>query len=607
MLFKLFFFFAFPFFLFCAPPIVFVHIGKKLPAYSEDAIIQAKYFNPDSNIYFLLNQEAYQNAPFPIENAGAIPVFLESLPITPHHKKFWTNTVLDFQFRHGFWTYTSERFFYLDSFMEEYQLSSVFHLEYDNMLYKNLSEILPIFKRHYPGCGVTFGSDRFVIPGFMYIANSNSAKDLAKFFSRYAHKGWHDMAMISKYWATNLGKIDHLPTIPPAYSKFFPLLNSYREKSRFEHLYSNYYSEFEGIFDAAAVGQFLGGQDPGNGSSSQGFKNSHSLMSLDLCQFNWGEDSQGKKIPIMILNEEIIPIYNLHIHSKNLKSFRSDLDKRISLDFNKKRFLPQLSPSDFLSGRILQSMCDFCVDNRSQLQQIDKTQAGSVIYVKTDLLENFIRFIHPKIRHPYVLVTHNSDLPITKNFSFFIESSKLLAWFGQNCEFDHPKLHPVPIGLANPEWSHGNLSLWSKYLDSAPSDRSFKVYVNFNPDTHPRRKEILKKIDGNSLYCISESKDLEGYIEDLKNFQFVLSPRGNGLDCHRTWEALYMGAIPILETSSLDPLFDDLPVIIVDRFEDLTHEYLVESFEKLQKRAFKKDKLTSGYWRNLFHSYKHIQ
>ena len=608
MLFNLFLFFAFPFFLFCAPPIVLIHIGKRVPSYSEDAIVQAKYFNPESTIYFLLNQEAYENAPYSLENAGASVVLLESLPITPHHKKFLTNSTLDFNYRQGFWTYTSERFFYLDTFMEHYQLSSVFHLEYDNMLYKNLSEILPILKKHYPGCGVTFGFDQFVIPGFVYLANPDSARELANFFARYAYKGWDDMRMLAKYWSSNLNKMDHLPTIPSQYPQLFPLKNANQQTSRFEHLYSKHFNEFKGIFDAAALGQYLGGQDPENGNSSQGFKNTHCLMDLDLCQFNWSLDAQGKKIPIMILQGEKIPIYNLHVHSKNLRLFRSDLESRIALDFyQKKDSLYQHDPIDFVSGQIFQSTCDFWIDEQNQEFPIEKTQFGSLIFVKTDILKYFIKTIHPKIKNPYVLITHNSDIPVTKNYLSLLKDTKLLAWFGQNIDFDHPKLHPLPIGIANPEWPHGNLSLWSKNLELPPLDRNFKIYVNFSPDTHPRRREILKKIDNNPLYCVTESKDLEGYIEDLRSYQFVLSPRGNGLDCHRTWEALYMGAIPIVETSKLDPLFDDLPVIIIDRFEDLTHEYLVEAYENLQKRIFKKDKLACSYWRDLFNSYKHPQ
>jgi hypothetical protein len=50
---------------------------------------------------------------------------------------------------------------------------------------------------------------------------------------------------------------------------------------------------------------------------------------------------------------------------------------------------------------------------------------------------------------------------------------------------------------------------------------------------------------------------------------FVLSLRSNGLDCHRTWEALYLGAIVITKASSLDPLFEGLPVVSIGSWEEL--------------------------------------
>ena len=49
-----------------------------------------------------------------------------------------------------------------------------------------------------------------------------------------------------------------------------------------------------------------------------------------------------------------------------------------------------------------------------------------------------------------------------------------------------------------------------------------------------------------------------------------MSPQGNGLDCHRTWEALILKTIPIVRTSSLDPLYEGLPVVVV-------HEWCVRA------------------------------
>jgi hypothetical protein len=51
---------------------------------------------------------------------------------------------------------------------------------------------------------------------------------------------------------------------------------------------------------------------------------------------------------------------------------------------------------------------------------------------------------------------------------------------------------------------------------------------------------------------------------------FVASPHGNGLDCHRTWEALALGCIPIVKRSPIDKVFQGLPVWIVGSWKEVT-------------------------------------
>ena len=63
--------------------------------------------------------------------------------------------------------------------------------------------------------------------------------------------------------------------------------------------------------------------------------------------------------------------------------------------------------------------------------------------------------------------------------------------------------------------------------------------------------------------------------ENQSKYAFVLSPHGNGLDCHRTWEALCLGCIPIVKTSAIDYLYEDLPVLIVKEWFDITKEILI--------------------------------
>lgn len=82
-------------------------------------------------------------------------------------------------------------------------------------------------------------------------------------------------------------------------------------------------------------------------------------------------------------------------------------------------------------------------------------------------------------------------------------------------------------------------------------------------------------------------------------YAFSISPHGNGLDCHRTWEDLILGCIVIVKTSPLDSLYEGLPVVIVRDWEEINEENLNIWFEQY-KDAFTnpvyRSKLTHNYW-----------
>lgn len=85
----------------------------------------------------------------------------------------------------------------------------------------------------------------------------------------------------------------------------------------------------------------------------------------------------------------------------------------------------------------------------------------------------------------------------------------------------------------------------------------------------------------------------------MSTYAFVISPWGNGLDCHRTWEVLCLGSIPVVKTSGLDRLFDDLPVWIINDWNEVTHENMVKKIEEFKSKTFNYEKLTLAYWRNI--------
>jgi hypothetical protein len=81
---------------------------------------------------------------------------------------------------------------------------------------------------------------------------------------------------------------------------------------------------------------------------------------------------------------------------------------------------------------------------------------------------------------------------------------------------------------------------------------------------------------------------------------FVASPRGNGLDTIRTWEALMLGCIVIVQripgSPVIEELYADLPVVIIDRWSDLSRDFLDRILSEYSRRTFRYEKLTMHYW-----------
>lgn len=262
------------------------------------------------------------------------------------------------------------------------------------------------------------------------------------------------------------------------------------------------------------------------------------------------------------------------------------------------------SSEPLISGDTFRHYVDHIFDETTAGFDPTRVKAGDLIFVKTDweYLDVFFTRYHPQIAHSYILLTHNSDHSAPGPFSRYLNDPKLLAWFAQNMEGEpHPKLHPIPIGIANSHWGHGSPAVFSSLLFLAKNqNRPYLCYMNFVPSTYPKERPYVWDLFAPQPWCVvSRVKSISSYLQDLSISKFVLSPRGNGLDCHRTWEALLMGAIPIVRSSSLDALFSDLPVLIVENWEMVTETYLEEQYRLLKQKKPNLDKLFIEYWLKL--------
>lgn len=254
----------------------------------------------------------------------------------------------------------------------------------------------------------------------------------------------------------------------------------------------------------------------------------------------------------------------------------------------------------FITGHAFKRIADYVIDSNSCNFNPQTVPEKSIIFVKTDFVPFFFQQVFPRLKNPVILITHNSDYSAPGRFASYLDDPKIIMWFGQNKDIHyHPKFMGIPIGIANSEWAHGNQTVFNNVLDlleTTPFNRTEKLYINFSPGTNPDRRTVLNLLKDNPFAFRASTKPIGIYLQEMAHFKYVISPFGNGLDCHRTWEALYMGCIPVVTASTLDSLYEDLPVIILNTWQDLSFDDLQEKYLHPSKNFVNKEKMFMDYW-----------
>ena len=153
-------------------------------------------------------------------------------------------------------------------------------------------------------------------------------KHLASYFANNGKNFVYDMMLIGKFRNKFSKKeINSLPIIMAEYAQYYQLISPFKHTTNRKNSYSNHANEFGGIFDAAAIGQFLGGVDPIHKNNpfaaKPGWINKCCLFNPSKLGYVWERDHKDRLIPFAVFKEKKYRIFNLHIHSKQLYKFES--------------------------------------------------------------------------------------------------------------------------------------------------------------------------------------------------------------------------------------------------------------------------------------------
>lgn len=282
---------------------------------------------------------------------------------------------------------------------------------------------------------------------------------------------------------------------------------------------------------------------------------------------------------------------------------------------------------DFIQGQKFRDMADFTYSPTDKLPGDYDNLASTfrplglkdvnVVYTHTMYAKSLFSLLAELPTYKFIVVTHNSDDRVVDGGVAFMHHgngtvssidkfdipANVIKWYSKNVNVVHPKIESIPIGIENDMW-FPSLHKKEKIQEKPKQLRLYKnlVYLNHNINTNPpERLKPYQILEGKPWATVdrgNNGSEFDRYLENLYTHKFVICPEGNGMDTHRTWECLYLGTIPIEKRNINNQFYSDLPILLVDDWEEVTEEFLEAAFPMFQKQAWNRKKLTFEYWKN---------
>jgi len=303
--------------------VVYVYIGKsKLPAYVLNNLTNTQSKFPEIDLVLIS------------DNVKSLKKVSER-GINVWQCKNQANINLDtmismdhpMDFRSGFWFSTLARFFAIEEFMESNSVNEILQIEADVWLSKNFpfDRFVGLSKElAFPMESVGRGA-----ASVLYVGST----DAIRRFNSYCKSAIKelpnstDMTLLGKYLENNPERVIALPTAPDEtiFKDFTPQDLAIRSSSSYKY--------FEGVFDPLTYGMHLFGIDAKNNRGRLKLYSDTPIHILDIRELDF-ETLEGEVIGKNHLQR--FNIYNLHIHSKNMRIFRNvtsqkEISKLISM------------------------------------------------------------------------------------------------------------------------------------------------------------------------------------------------------------------------------------------------------------------------------------
>jgi hypothetical protein len=240
----------------------------------------------------------------------------------------------------------------------------------------------------------------------------------------------------------------------------------------------------------------------------------------------------------------------------------------------------------YLSSDTYFEMCDLHITDEESLKFFVKNDGANFkrIYILGELAKRLISEVNnlQKTKVNSIIIMESDTTQKTEEISALLKISNKI--YSNNLTGSQEKIIPIPLGIERQCYrSGGRLKDFKVKTNMDPNSRKINFFIAWNDQTNPKRKAYKDYFRNMDRSLVIDSRINARLIHKImRNSLFVPSPAGNGLDCHRTWEAMYLGCVPVVLKSEFCG-DDSWPVFVVNQWSDLinySQAELIEIYDK---------------------------
>lgn len=245
---------------------------------------------------------------------------------------------------------------------------------------------------------------------------------------------------------------------------------------------------------------------------------------------------------------------------------------KISLTLRPRKLQSRISSYPYLCWDTYYDQSSVRVTSKEDLAELHLNLQNhdlNSVYLLTELLDSFESVLKiSKFRIKKLIIGESDDHnDVSRLISLLTKVDEIYA---NHLIGFHPRIRALPVGIERQAYrSGGQINDFRKKLDNDPNKRNIQILVAWNNATNRNRKGHLEKFESSKKTFIIRNRINAGTFHSmLRKTLFVPCPAGNGVDTHRVWESIYLGAVPVILKSEFcgDATW---PVVVVNNWSEL--------------------------------------